>query len=59
MKIILALSLVVTVGLWTSAQQVDYSVVSVPEESGTDFMKMTKDGDYVEWVHARCAGRMH
>ena len=31
----------------TTAQQVDYSVVSVPEESGTDFMKVTKASDYV------------
>ncbi len=30
-----------------NAQQVDYSVVSVPEESGTDFMKITKPSDYV------------
>lgn len=29
------------------AQQVDYSVVSVPEESGIDFMKVTRASDYV------------
>lgn len=29
------------------AQNVDYSVVSVPEESGIDFMKVTTDNDYV------------
>ncbi len=29
------------------AQQVDYSVVSVPEESGIDFMRITNSGDYV------------
>ncbi len=29
------------------AQSVDYSVVSVPEESGTDFMKITSASDYV------------
>ncbi len=29
------------------AQQVDFSVVSVPEESGTEFMKITKPSDYV------------
>lgn len=29
------------------AQSVDYSVVSVDEESGIDFMKVTTDGDYV------------
>lgn len=33
--------------LSASAQQVDYSVVSVPEESGIDFMKVTKASDYV------------
>lgn len=31
----------------TKAQQVDYSVVSVPEESGIDFMQITNTGDYV------------
>ncbi len=30
-----------------NAQQVDYSVVSVPEESGIDFMKITRASDYV------------
>lgn len=30
-----------------SAQQVDYSVVSVPEESGIEFMRVTSAGDYV------------
>lgn len=29
------------------AQTVDYSVVSVQEETGTDFMKITSEGDYV------------
>lgn len=29
------------------AQTVDYSVVSVPEETGADFMKITKPSDYV------------
>jgi len=29
------------------AQQVDYSVVSVPEESGLEFIKITSDNDYV------------
>ena len=27
------------------AQQVDYSVVSVPEESGIDFMRITSSND--------------
>ena len=30
-----------------SAQQVDYSVVSVPEESGIEFVQMTSSNDYV------------
>lgn len=30
-----------------NAQQVDYSVVSVPEESGIDFLQVTTTGDYV------------
>ena len=30
-----------------NAQKVDYSVVSVPEESGIEFMQITSDGDYV------------
>lgn len=30
-----------------TAQNVDYSVVSVEEESGIDFMQITSDGDYV------------
>lgn len=30
-----------------NAQQVDYSVVSVPEESGIDFMQVTTASDYV------------
>lgn len=27
--------------------KVDFSIVSVPEESGIDFVKITQDGDYV------------
>lgn len=30
-----------------SAQQVDYSVVSVPEEAGIDFLQVTSNSDYV------------
>ncbi len=30
-----------------NAQKVDYSVVSVPEESGIEFVRITADGDYV------------
>ncbi|MFI3263678.1 MAG: hypothetical protein SNG38_01885 [Rikenellaceae bacterium] len=35
------------IALNAQAQQVDYSVVSVPEESGVDFKKITTDNDYV------------
>ena len=31
----------------TMAQSVDYSVVSVPEESGTDFTQISQTTDYV------------
>lgn len=33
--------------LAVSAQQVDYSVVSVPEEAGIDFTRITSPSDYV------------
>ncbi len=33
--------------LCTYAQRVDYSVVSVREESGLDFRQVTSDNDYV------------
>ena len=45
-RIMLALMMIWVVGC-LQAQQVDYSVVSVQEESGIDFMKVTHDGDYV------------
>ena len=32
---------------YVSAQQVDYSVVSVPEEAGIEFLQMTSPNDYV------------
>ena len=40
---------VLLLGTWEgiNAQKVDYSVVSVPEESGIDFMKITSASDYV------------
>lgn len=41
------LALALSVSCITHAQTVDYSVVSVPEEAGADFMKMTKESDYV------------
>ena len=50
MKLIIRSILAVLLGVsafTTSAQQVDYSVVSVPEESGIDFMKITRASDYV------------
>ncbi len=34
-------------GISASAQNVDYSVVSVPEETGTEFRKLTTTSDYV------------
>ena len=37
----------VMMSLSVSAQQVDYSVVYVPEESGCDFIPVTTAGDYV------------
>ena len=37
--------------LWANgnayAQRVDYSVTSVPEESGTDFVQISQNTDYV------------
>ena len=44
---VLGLSLFAAVGFSAAAQKVDYSVVSVPEEAGADFVKVTKTGDYV------------
>ncbi|MBQ8225366.1 MAG: PD40 domain-containing protein [Bacteroides sp.] len=44
----IAVVLVCLLGLQeVTAQQVDYSVVSVPEESGIDFMQITTASDYV------------
>ena len=44
---VLGLSLFAAAGFSAAAQNVDYSVVSVPEEAGADFVKVTKTGDYV------------
>lgn len=41
------ISLGITFFLPIQAQKIDYSIVSVPEESGIDFMKITKESDYV------------
>ena len=41
------------------AQNVDYSVVSVPEETGTEFTKITRTGDYVAMPDVmRSGGRL-
>ena len=40
-------ALLALVPLAVSAQQVDYSVVSVPEEAGIDFPRITSPSDYV------------
>lgn len=40
-------SLLIYSTLSVCAQKVDYSVVSVPEESGIDFTRITSDNDYV------------
>ncbi|MDD6778244.1 MAG: hypothetical protein PUD91_04345 [Bacteroidales bacterium] len=45
--VLFALLLLIASSVAASAQKVDYSVVTVPEESGTEFMKMTKESDYV------------
>ncbi len=41
-----AAAVVVACGSAT-AQKVDYSVVQVPEETGVEFIKVTKPSDYV------------
>jgi len=46
-KYIISIISLFTICSYTHAQQVDYSIVSVPEESGIDFMKITSSGDYV------------
>ncbi len=47
-------------GLAMSAQKVDYSVVSVPEESGIDFMQVTSASDYVCMpIVKRSAGKIN
>ncbi len=48
MKKNLVLSILLVIGaISIKAQQVDYSVISVPEESGTDFTQITTNSDYV------------
>lgn len=43
----LTISILLLGSVSTFAQQVDYSVVSVPEEAGVDFMQVTSVSDYV------------
>ena len=47
--------------LWTNgnayAQRVDYSVTSVPEESGTDFVQISQNTDYVCMPEVKRTGR--
>ena len=47
MKRWLAAALSLTFVVTMSAQQVDYSVVAVPEEAGSDFIRITTDADCV------------
>ena len=46
-RIIMALGIALLCVEAVVAQQVDYSVVSVPEESGTEFTKISTENDYV------------
>jgi len=46
-KRLLAAGALMGVATGIGAQSVDYSIVSVPEEAGADFMKVTKASDYV------------
>ncbi len=46
-KLCFMLSLYSFCGIASFAQKVDYSVVSVPEESGTEFTKISTQNDYV------------
>ena len=50
------LTLALSMSCIAHAQTVDYSVVSVPEEAGADFMKMTKESDYVCMPQVRRSG---
>lgn len=47
MKRLAFCALLMGISLSLFSQTVDYSVVSVPEESGTDFTMITSDNDYV------------
>lgn len=47
-KILLIATMISTAGACRlNAQGVDYSVVSVPEETGSEFVKITRENDYV------------
>lgn len=45
--IFVGLLMLIGISITAVAQRVDYSVVSVPEEAGTEFMKISKESDYV------------
>ena len=45
--ILLGLFLFIGIHNYLQAQQVDYSIVSVPEESGIDFTQISTSSDYV------------
>lgn len=46
-KLRIAFTTMLAMSFLANAQQVDFSVVSTPEESGIDFTKITKESDYV------------
>ena len=46
-RLFCSLLAVIFVSLSVEAQQVDYSVVYVPEEAGSEFIRITSAGDYV------------
>ena len=47
LKIMLLTGACLAATISIQAQQVDYSVVTVPEESGTRFIRISSDADYV------------
>ena len=46
-RYLLISSLLLFLGVSLHSQTVDYSIVSVPEEAGIEFMKITSTNDYV------------
>ena len=57
MKKSLLVAAAVLFAIGAHSQKVDYSVVSVPEESGTEFKKITSDNDFVSMPDVRRSGR--